>query len=153
MAGAVNVLCNLIPFVEEIAALSFCHAPLPQNHPRFPAPFESEMSGPFPALIAESDFAISTEPTSLIVNPGFAFSILVIALCQAAKVSPVCGCQTVTVRAAACAPAAEPTKLPAKIAVVAREAIKPFFIIHRSCLMLLVSPHLAHAVVLGNLPN
>ena len=56
LAAAENVVVRLIPVVDdEINRFKRCHAPEPQNQPRFPAPFDTEISVPVPALIAAND--------------------------------------------------------------------------------------------------
>ena len=133
-----NTVFTLIPFLPETNVLRFCQAPVPQNQPRLPAPFATEISGPLPALIAASDFAISTLPTDLTSRPGLAFSIRAIAAFQSAKLPPLYGDQTVTVRVAACA-VLVPTIALTSSPRMANEAINRFFIINS----LEIGPHSA----------
>ena len=128
-AEAVKVFFTSRPFLPAINTFSFCHAPEPQNQPRFPFPFDTEISGPLPALIAASDLAISILPTEVTDKPGFAASIRLIAAFHISKLPPLYGDQTVTVRVAAVATLEAATRLPTTSAMTAKEANKRFFCI------------------------
>ena len=78
-----------MPFDPAINVLSFCQAPVPQNQPRFPFPFDTEISGPFPALIAAKDLAISILPTDVIFRPGLATSMRLIAAFHISRFPPL----------------------------------------------------------------